>query len=216
MGILQKNYPLIHFSISELTTDSIITKLNKREIDVGILALPLEEENLLEYHLYNEEFVLFDCFSSHNKDIIELEEINYDQFWLMEEGHCLANQAMKICNLDKRASKRAINFEFKAGSIDSLIRFVKESRGNTFLPYLATIDFSDLDKEKVSSFKKEVPVRNIGIVTHKHFVKKQLLELLQIKIKEKINPLLPSDSESVSKVISPENILMHNPTKQSL
>ena len=82
IGDFTKDLPLIHFSISELTTDSIITKLNKREIDVGILALPLGEDNLLEYHLYNEEFVLFDCCSSHNKDIIDLEisEMAYPLF----------------------------------------------------------------------------------------------------------------------------------------
>ncbi|MGX1931021.1 LysR substrate-binding domain-containing protein [Flagellimonas sp. 2504JD4-2] len=206
LGDLAKEYPRIHFSISELTTETIISKLKKRELDAGILALPINEPDLLEYPLYNEEFVLYDCCSGTKKDPIELDEINYDYFWLLEEGHCLANQVTKICNLDKKKSKVTNNFEFKAGSIDSLIRFVKESNGNTMLPYLATLDFLAADKNNLSYFKKNVPVRNVGILIHQHFVKKPILNLLEITIKEKILPLLKNNNFDTTEVISPEQI----------
>ena len=89
-----------------------------------------------------------------------------------------------------------MNFDFKAGSIDSLIRFVRQSEGVTLLPYLAILDFSKKDKQKISTFKGTVPVRSVGIVTHKHFVKTKILELLKTEIQTKVRTLLRvSESE---------------------
>ena len=54
-------YSQLQFSVTELTTDSIVEKIKTREIDIGIVALPLKDTDLVEHPLYNEEFVLFDC-----------------------------------------------------------------------------------------------------------------------------------------------------------
>jgi LysR family hydrogen peroxide-inducible transcriptional activator len=72
----------------------------------------------------------------------------------------------------------------------------------TLLPYLATLDFSEAEKEKLSYFKAPIPVRTIGLVVHRHFVKKQILELLQSEIQEKVPPLLNS-LKSKEKIYAP-------------
>jgi LysR family hydrogen peroxide-inducible transcriptional activator len=197
-----KKYPNIHFSISELTTESIVSNLKKRELDIGILALPLNEPNLLEYPIYNEEFVLYDCDFSNSTGAVVLEDIDYERFWLLEDGHCFGNQVIKVCNVESAILNKAANFDFKAGSIDSLIRFVKENKGNTLLPYLATLDFLETEKLNLSFFNEDTPVRNIGIATHKHFVKKPILEFIKIEILSKIEPHLNKIQKN-HKVISP-------------
>ena len=185
-----KKFPKITFSVSEMNTQTITDLLHKRELDVGILAIPLESADLVEHALYNEPFVLYDCSSKPLKKYVKLEQLDFDKFWLLEEGHCLSKQVTSICDLDNCRNNESINIDFRAGSIDSLIRFVKINRGMTLLPYLATLDFTAKDNRRMAQFQTPVPVRTIGLTVHKHFVKKQILNLLKEKIQEKILPLL--------------------------
>ena len=183
-------YPNLQFSVTELTTESIIKKLEDREIDLGIAALPLKVPYLTEYPLYNEEFVLFDCTPDGTKSAKRVEEINKSKLCLLAEGHCLSQQIVNLCNLKKGDSKSEMNFDFKAGSIDSLIRFVRQSEGVTLLPYLAVLDFSKADKKRTSSFEGVIPVRSVGVLTHKHFVKTKIRDLLIAEIQNKVSSVL--------------------------
>jgi len=192
-----KRYPDLQFSVTEQTTESIIKKLDDREIDLGIVALPLNAPDLLEYPLYNEEFVLFDCTSDGTSAAKRVEEINKSKLCLLAEGHCLSQQIVNLCNLKKWDAKSDLNFDFKAGSIDSLIRFVRQSEGITLLPYLAILDFSKADKKRISSFEGVVPVRSVGILTHKNFVKTKIRDLLISEIKKKVQSLLPKNEGEV-------------------
>lgn len=195
-----KHYPKMKFDVSEMTTDQILELLESRELDVGILALPLENKNLVEIPLYNEAFVLYDCSNSTKNTYADLKTLDYSNFWLLAEGHCLHNQVYKLCDWPVQANER-VNFNFKAGSIESLIRFVKLNKGISLLPYLATRGFPEKEAKKLSYFKEAVPVRTIGLLTHQHFVKKQVLEFMKEEIQAKILPLLKSSESEI--VISP-------------
>jgi LysR family hydrogen peroxide-inducible transcriptional activator len=196
-----KNFPKISFSVSEMSTNVITESLTKRELDVGILAVPIEMEVLHQVPLYNEPFVLYDCSKKKAEKYATIENIDYDKFWLLEEGHCLHTQVKNICEIGSFQNKESVNFDFRAGSIDSLIRFVRINKGMTMLPYLASLDFTAEESKRVTSFKPPVPVRTIGLVVHKHFVKKQILKLMQLEIQDKILPLLNSKNEE--RVVSP-------------
>ena len=186
-----KKFPKLNFVVSEITTKNITDLLEKRELDVGIVAIPLKHDEFVEIPLYNEPFVLYDSLQKSSIQKVLIEELDFERFWLLEEGHCLHTQVKKICEFDSCENKAEVNFDFKAGSIDSLTRFVKINKGQTLLPYLATLDFTEKDRKKLRAFQFPVPVRTIGLLIHKHFVKKQILELLQLEIQDKILPLLP-------------------------
>lgn len=185
-----KKFPKITFSISEMVTANITEMLQKRELDIGILAGPFESDDLHEIPLFNEPFVLYDGSGSQTRKYASLDQLDLNNFWLLEEGHCLHTQVKRICDLDRCQNKENINFDFRAGSVDSLIRFVKMNQGITLLPYLATLDFSKREAEKVSPLPSPTPVRTISLMVHKHFVKKQILDLLKSEIQRKILPHL--------------------------
>ena len=196
-----KKIPKVSISVSEMTTNTITELLAKRELDVGILAIPLETEDLLEIPLYNEPFVLYDCSKENIAKYSNIENIDLNKFWLLEEGHCLHTQVKSICDFESCHNKESINFDFRAGSIDSLIRFVKINKGLTMLPYLASLDFTTKEYKKITYLESPVPVRTIGLAVHKNFVKKQILDLMKSEIQDKILPLLNSAKEE--RVISP-------------
>ena len=185
-----QKFPNLQMKVREETTAEIVRKLKSRELDIGILSTPITEKDILEYHLYNEPFVYFDAQQTCAKKM-NAHKIKTEKLCLMEEGHCLRTQILQLCDEHERSIQRTLNFEYKAGSIDSLLRFVKTQKATTLLPFLATTDFNEQEKSHVSEFLSPVPYRSIGLVVHRHFVKKKLLIALQQEVTEKVNPLLP-------------------------
>lgn len=184
-------YPELLLIIKESPTQDIVRQLKSRELDIGILSPPLHEEEILEYPLYKESFVLYDTAGSTAKKI-GIEEMNWNDFWLLEEGHCMTDQVLEICRTNKKEVNSSLNIHFKAGSIDSLMRFVKAYKGKTLLPYLSVRNLPEEEAKHISLFKKPVPDRTIALVTHRHFVRKRILQLLRNIIKEKMKLLGPN------------------------
>jgi len=178
-------FPNLNIVVREETTSEIVRKIKSRELDIGILSIPIEDKDIIEVKLYDEPFVFFDASDSESSSV-SIQKINTNNLCLMEEGHCMRTQVLKLCDLNKTSIDTKLNFEYKAGSIDSLLRFVKANRATTLLPYLSIADFSENEKTHVSYFSAPVPYRSIGLVVHRHFVKKRLLETLQKNISEKI------------------------------
>ena len=179
-------FPNLNIVVREETTSEIVRKIKSRELDIGILSIPIEDKDIIEVKLYDEPFVFFDA-SDAESSSVSIQKINTNNLCLMEEGHCMRTQVLKLCDLIRTSIDTKLNFEYKAGSIDSLLRFVKANRATTLLPYLSIVDFSENEKKHVSYFSEPVPYRSIGLVVHRHFVKKRLLETLQKNITEKIS-----------------------------
>jgi LysR family hydrogen peroxide-inducible transcriptional activator len=178
-------FPNLKILVKEETTGEISRKLKSRELDIGILSIPIQDKDLTEIKLYDEPFVFFDAGKSTNSQV-SINKLDVSNLCMMEEGHCMRTQVIKLCDLTKKQFDSKLNFEFKAGSIDSLLRFVKANHATTLLPYLAVADFSEQEKMHVSHFSSPVPYRSIGLVVHKHFVKKNLLAILEKEITGRI------------------------------
>ncbi len=194
-----KQFPELSIEVREHTTQVIIEKLKKRELDLGILSTPLLDDDIEEHHLYDEPFVMFDTTGKY-KPTLKVEDIVLDDLWLMEEGHCMRTQIVRLCELKKSKLNKAINFEFRAGSIDSLLRIVKANCSTTLIPYLATLDFNENDKKHIKEIVEPIPQRSIGIVTHRYFVKKKLIELLSEIIKSSVLYHLPDLSSDIKNI----------------
>lgn len=192
-----KQLPDLHFSVSETPTKSIVESLKKRELDIGILALPILNSDLIEIPLYQEPFVLYDCSNKRLPESPSLSDIDIDRLWLMEEGHCLSQQVIQICDLDKNTSSNRMNFKFRAGSVDSLIRFVKMNEGVTLLPLQATEEFPKEERRRIRRFQSPEPSRSVGMIVHKHFVKQKLLEEISKQIKQKWSSAKPSEKYNI-------------------
>lgn len=187
-------FPNLNITVEEHTTEEIIRLIKSRQLDIGILSTPLMEKELTEFHLYDEPFVFYDA-STKGKGDVTVKKIDLSNLCLLEEGHCMRTQVLKLCDLNKRKIHPQLNFEFKAGSIDSLLRFVRANKATTLLPWLATVDMNHSEKSHMSEFVDPIPYRSIGIVVHRHFVKKKILHELQSSIIEQVTSLLPENKK---------------------
>ena len=197
---LSNQYKKVTFHIHELTTEAIIKDLLSGDIDIGIVSTPIGDKHLNEYPLYLEDFVLYD--QKNDLDHIEykVSDIDLERLWLLEEGHCLRNQVGKICEL-RQQKKINGNIIYSCGSIFSLVEMVKMNKGVTLLPRLSLVNNSQIASNCIHELSAPVPAREIGIITHKNFIKKRILNNLISQIKEVVNPHLKNDV--VKKTIKP-------------
>jgi LysR family transcriptional regulator, hydrogen peroxide-inducible genes activator len=195
-GFLKK-YPAVKLKIVEQTTEHLLKLLSSDKLDVAIMATPLAEKGFSEQHLFYEEFKVYVARENKSlkKKYILAEDIDVNKLWLLEEGHCLRSQVLNLCEIQK---KQAIvhHLDYETGSIESLLKITDMNGGITVVPALATVHFEKGQKEKLRHFKPPVPVREISLVTYRHFVKKGLLQLLQKQIVEAVKQYLPQKGET--------------------
>ncbi len=181
-GFLKK-YPDVKLQISELTTDTIVRKLEDYSLDVGLMATPLNNTSLVERPLFYEQFVVYASSAEKllKKKYLLANDIDVNRLWLLEEGHCLRNQVVNLCELKNR-EKELHQVDFEAGSIETLKKIVDLNQGITILPELAMQDITAKQKHNIRFFKSPAPVREISIVTFRHYVKQKLVDTLRQEI----------------------------------
>lgn len=178
-------FPRVKLVIWEQTTEQIIQQLKLGLIDCGILSTPILETQLLEIPLFYEDFVAYVSKNSElaKKKTIHPGDIDIDELWILNEGHCMRDQVLNICQ--RRESTIGFrHYEYNTGSIETLKRMVDENNGATILPEFALKDFTRSQLEKVRYFKSPQPAREISIVTNNGFTKKRLIETLKNEILE--------------------------------
>jgi LysR family transcriptional regulator, hydrogen peroxide-inducible genes activator len=185
-----RQFPQLHIEVREQTTDEILRAIKSRDLDIGIVSLPVHDETMVEYPLYDEPFVYFDA-GRKNAKVMDLQKMKMDNLCLLEEGHCMRTQILELCDMVKHAINNKMNFNYKAGSIDGLMRFVRANRGATLLPWLAAMDLNDKEQSQVSRLASPVPFRSIGLIVHGHFVRHSIRELLQKQIVKAVQGRIP-------------------------
>jgi LysR family hydrogen peroxide-inducible transcriptional activator len=176
-----KRYPNVRLKIDEHKTDDIIRLLHNDELDAGLLVTPLGEDGLIERHLFLEPFF---CFVSKQnrlatKKLISEQDLDHEELWLLQEGHCFREQVLKICSRDHKSAVLK-NVEFAGGSLETLKNLVKKSAGYTLLPELAVRELAESEvKDFVRAFKKPVPTREVSIVHSRSFLKENSIKALE-------------------------------------
>lgn len=164
---IMQEMPDIHLLLVEEKTDILIEKLQKGEIDCALMALPIDADNLTYEPLFEDEFYLAvsEDHKLADKAFIELSELQDMNLLLLEEGHCMRQNALDVCSLTGANEAQ----EFRATSLETLRQMVRIGGGITLMPALAK---QDNDGLKYIKFKKNPPKRSIALVwrktTHKH------------------------------------------------
>ncbi|TXD36697.1 LysR family transcriptional regulator [Lujinxingia vulgaris] len=125
-------YPEVAFAIEELQTDDLLRELRLGAIDLGLLARPFEDQGLSGPDLIVEPFVLV-APAGHPlsaPERIATDEIAGASLILMQDGHCLRDQAMDVCRLAGSPPATTVT----AASVATLVRMVESGLGATLLP----------------------------------------------------------------------------------
>lgn len=160
---VHKAFPRLKLVLREELTDSLLHKLREGRFDAALVALPVEEEGLEVFPLYREPFLVA-LPAGHPlaaRDQIRPRELAGAPLLLLEEGHCLREQALEVCGRANRPAE-----DVQATSLEMLRQMVAMDLGLTLLPQLAAENAPRGEKRLIAlrPFAPPVPTRTIGLV----------------------------------------------------
>lgn len=132
---IRRRYPALELQLVEEKSDLLLTRLRDGRLDAALLALPVHDEQMHAEPLFEEPFVLAvpegHPLSSHRS--MTLEGLANQRLLLLEDGHCLRDQALDVCHLAGAAETSG----FQGTSLETLRQMVAANAGVTLLPMLA-------------------------------------------------------------------------------
>lgn len=156
-------FPELELLLVEEKTEEILDRLRGGRLDAAILALPVPDEGLHSKFLFEEPFVLAlnEAHSLARRRVITFEDLAHEKLLLLEEGHCLRDQALEVCHLSGAQERTG----FRATSLETLRHMVAAGVGLTLLPVLATKPpVAQVEAVSLVRFRRPVPHRRIAML----------------------------------------------------
>ena len=172
--------------------------MKKGEIDIGLMATPVNESSLKEHPVFYEEFFAYTASDEPiaKKKYILPKDINLSKLWILEEGHCFRDQIFNLCELKMKDDGRD-RIHYQPGSLETLKNLVDHQKGVTILPYLATLNLTKKQRLKIRSFAQPQARGEISLVVNQNFPRKKIVEA----IKSGIEQCLPISAEVTRKQV---------------
>lgn len=180
---LSVSNPDVQLSVSEARVPAIIDKLEKAELDVALLAMPIDNANLLEIPVYKEKFAAYvnSEESLFADEKLCMKRMSAENLWVLREGYCPNSGNFTFCR--SSSGKAAI---YEAGSIETLVRIVDRNGGFTIIPELHVPLLNESQKKNVRPLCNPEPTREIALVVRKDFVRIRMLNIIADAIKNVI------------------------------
>jgi LysR family transcriptional regulator, hydrogen peroxide-inducible genes activator len=163
---IRRALPNLGLMLYEYQTEPLLKRVRDGEIDVAILALPAENDGMESRALYQEAFTVA-LPSNHPlaaKSTIKVADLKGHTLLLLEDGHCLRDQALEVCSrIDVREAE-----DFRATSLETLRQMVIAGLGITLLPEMAVeAPVTSQRGLTIRQFAKPTPSRTVGAVWRK-------------------------------------------------
>ena len=177
---MRLRYPALRLRTEEMITTTILAKLKKAEIDMGILVSPVNDPDLLEIPLYKEKF--FAYVSPENamarQESLERERVLDNPIWIMRDGVRLFDKSML-------RPGEAFTYEkmYEGGRVGILLQIANESGGITIIPE-THIKFLPTSMQKcLKPIVNPVPKRTICLVIRNDYIHEQIMNIVIRSIK---------------------------------
>ena len=132
---IRERFPQLELLLVEEKSDELLARLREGKLDAALLALPLDDDQLHAELLFEEPFLLA-VSGQHplaRRHHLDVQELSTQKLLLLEDGHCLRDQALAVCRLFGANEKS----EFRATSLETLRQMVAADVGITLLPTLS-------------------------------------------------------------------------------
>ncbi|MCT4609992.1 MAG: LysR substrate-binding domain-containing protein [Pelagimonas sp.] len=160
---LAQHFPQIDLAPIEAKTDKLVTRLQRGQLDLAIMALPVGAPGLTEFPLFEESFLLVRTAKDAGKPVPDVAKLGLMRLLLLEEGHCFRDQALSFCNLPTQTPQDLL----EGSSLSTLVQMVSAGIGVTLLPEMARqVETASADVETLR-FSDPQPKRQVGAVWRK-------------------------------------------------
>jgi LysR family hydrogen peroxide-inducible transcriptional activator len=176
--LIRSRYPHLELLLVEEKTEVLVDRLRDGRLDAAVLARPVREDQFDETILFVEDFVLavpVDHALAGSTEPVPLSVLAGLQVLLLEEGHCLRDQALAVCQLAGADEWSG----FRATSLETMRQMVAAGVGVTLLPQLAVEPpVAPNPDVRILPFAEPVPRREIAMYWRRTSPYRELLEPL--------------------------------------
>lgn len=133
---LRDRFPNLELLLVEEKTEEVVRQLRRGDLDVGLLAMPVDDDHLHVEPLFQEDFLLAvpnDHPLASESGPVDIAVLAGESVLLLEDGHCLRDQALSVCHLAGATERSG----FRATSLETLRQMVAAGVGVTLLPELS-------------------------------------------------------------------------------
>jgi LysR family hydrogen peroxide-inducible transcriptional activator len=169
----------IELTLKESTTQNLIKDILNGTLDGGVLAGPLNHPGLSEFPVYYEKFYAYvsPCDEAYKEKEIDLDKIDINNVWLLENEHCLRGQIERLCKLKRNSTGNSF-IKYESGSIETLIHVVDYNPGITIIPEMHAMGLDEEKQGNLRTFKNLTAVREVSLVVSTEYVRKTLLNII--------------------------------------
>ena len=161
---LQQDYPSLRLDVRETQTAALIGELVAGDLDCVLLALPIEHADIDTIALFKDRFLLAaPADEPLPRRALKAEEVDQRRLILLEEGHCLRDQALAFCATERRDSAAALG----STSLATVMQMVANGYGITLLPEIAAQLEARDKRVTLKRFRAPEPGRTIGLAWRK-------------------------------------------------
>lgn len=181
LPMIRDGFPGLDLRIRESQTQFLTRELIEGQLDLLLLALPVEHPDIETMHLFDDPFLLAMAASYRVSGHVHAtpDMIEGERLLLLEEGHCFRDQALAFCSLRQIEN---IN-TFGASSLSTLVQMVANGLGMTLLPQLAAPLETRRGDLHLMRFADPEPKRSVGLAWRKSSPRKhQFVELGKMMI----------------------------------
>lgn len=184
---LSINHPDIELHVEEARVSTLVSQLERGELDIALLATPLNNDELLEIPVYQERLMAYVSPDEpiYNDPDLQTDRLPVESVWVLREGYCPNRGVFPFCNY--RAEHQAV---YEAGSVETLIKIVDENGGYAIIPELHVPLLRKCQQANVRVLTNPEPSREIAFVVHRNFVRERLLNILADAIRTVIPPAM--------------------------
>ena len=177
---LNLHYPKIRLRMEEMISTTIIGKLKKAEIDMGILSGPVGDPDLLEVPLYHERFLAYISPKDElmQTDSIELARLRSKPIWIMKDGVRLFDRTML-----RNGESFSYEKMYEGGRVSILIQIANENGGITIVPESHTRLLGATERACLKPIVNPEPKRVICLVFRKDFIHERMMNIVIKAIK---------------------------------
>ena len=158
---LQKTHAVLRLDVRETQTAVLVQELLVGDLDCLLVALPIEGGAELETHALFEDRFLFAAPASERlpRRRLTVDDVNSSRLFLLEEGHCLRDQALAFCATRRREGPTKLS----STSLATVMQMVANGYGSTLLPEIAADVEARDPRIKLARFAAPEPARTIGL-----------------------------------------------------
>lgn len=173
---LRQAYPALEIELKETVTAGLIADLAEGRLDVVIAALPIDDETVATRPLFRDRFFMAMAENDSRVLMSPLTEsdVDLERLLLLEEGHCLREQALAVCGV---AGRRSL-VNFGATSMATLLQMVSHDMGMTLIPEIAIATETARNTIRIVPFTEPQPSRVIGLAWRKSLPRPADMEAL--------------------------------------